>query len=327
MNADQAAQEVTDFLVDALNQYDDNRDRSQQSRRGGLGMSSLGFCRNYAVLTLKQTPRDERVIPEGGTPIWSWPAQVGSAVHNWVDDALEPHGVIIGSRVPPVTATFPQSGATVSGHFDWYLPDYNLLLDGKTKNRTAYSERTGPDENAIFQRHTYAKGLVEAGIAQEDDLLVGNAFFDRSGVDKRPYLSIASYDPTLTNEVDMWIEDVLYAYQHDEPASQDKPFDFCERFCEFFLTCRGGVMEDTHDPTLILDPETVDAARLYAEGLALEREGRAKKDVAKPRLATAAGRVDIDGEAWQIRHVQVNESTYKRSAHERLDVRRMPKRR
>jgi hypothetical protein len=314
---------IEDMLVSALNEYDANRDRSQQSKRGGLGMSSLGFCRNHAVLTLRQTPHDEPDVPPEGIEIGTWPAQVGSAIHEWIDHALADKDALLGYQIGPVTATFPQSGTTVSGIPDIFLPGENALIDVKTKNRLEYVKRSGPDQNMVFQRHAYAMGLIDAGIARDDGtLLVGNAFFDRSGVDKRPYVVLSSFDPTLTPQIDMWIEDILYAYEHNEPAPQDKPYDFCERFCEFFTTCRG-VMEDTHDPTLILDDEVVSAVGMYAEGQALAREARRLQDIAKPLLADANGRAVVDGVSYQVRHVQVQASEFKRAAHSRLDVKKM----
>lgn len=315
---------VEDLLVTALNDYDANRARSQQAASGGLGMSSLGFCRNHAVLTLRQTKHDEPDIPDTGIEITSWPAQVGSAIHEWIDKAVADLDILTGKHMGAVTASFPQSGTQISGMPDLYLPGENLLLDVKTKNRLEYAKRMGPDQNNVFQRHAYAMGLIDAGIARDDGtLMVGNVFFDRSGADRRPYVVVSSFDPTLTPQIDMWIEDVVYAYTHNEEASQDKPYDFCVNYCEFFTTCRGGVMEDTHDPTLILDEEVLTAVGMYAEGQALAREARRLQDAAKPLLVEANGRAVVDGVPYQVRHTEVQASEFKRAAHSRLDVKRM----
>lgn len=316
---------IEDMFCEALNTFDDNRARTQQSKRGGLGPSSLGHCRNHAVLTLLGTRPDERVVPDSGLEVWNLPAQVGSAWHDWVDKAVTHLDLLTGAQIGPVTATFPQSGATISGIPDWYDPVRNVLLDGKTKNRIAYAQRQGPDQNNRFQRHTYAMGLVDAGIARDDGtLMVGNVFFDRSGTDKRPYVQVEPFDPNLTAEIDMWIEDVLYAYRHREQASQDKPYDFCQRFCGFFMSCRGGIMEDSHEPTLIQDEEALTAVGMYAEGAALEREGKKLKDAAKPVLQQVNGRAELpNGESWQVRQTHVQATMYKRDAYDRLDVRRI----
>lgn len=316
---------VTNRLVDGLNTFDYNRDRSVQSRAGGIGMSELGFCRNQAALALKGAERDEPTEPETGPEVGKWPANVGTAIHEWIDEAFrDDTDILIGEQIGKVTAEFRMSGVSVSGTPDLILPEHNLLLDVKTKNRLLPTQREGVAQNYIFQRHGYAMGAVAKGLLKDDGTLrVGNAYFDRSGKDKRPWVTIVDFDPTLTNMIDQWIEDVLYAYQHDEDAMRDIPASLCPHVCDFFEVCRGGVLEDTHDPTLIVDDEALNAVRMYIEGQDLARQAKSLQGMAKDILQGVNGRADLGDKSVQVRWTQVQASEFKRNAYEKIEVRKM----
>lgn len=317
--------QVTDLIVEGLTRYDDNRERSVQSREGGLGMSDLGFCRQKATLQLRGTQADERVFGEGGIEVPNWAANVGSAIHNWLDEAFrDDDAVVLGSEYGPVSAEFPSSRTVVSGHFDLAIPSLNLLLDAKTKNRLEPARREGVTQNNVYQRHAYAMGAVAAGLLRDDGTLkVGNLFLDRSGKDKRPWVQITDFDPTLTHEIDQWLEDVVYAWQHNEDASRDVPATMCPYFCEFFDTCRGGVLEDTHDPTLITDPDQIRAVQMYLEGQDLARRAKDLQGIAKPILAGANGRAVLEDVDVQVRWTHVQASEFTRSAYDQINVKRM----
>jgi len=320
VNIEEIETQVTNRLVDGLTTYDANRDRSRQSAEGRLGMSDLGFCRNKALLKLTGAPTDEPDEPETGPEVPNWPANVGTAVHSWIDEAFRDEtDVLIGEQIGRVTAEF--DAASISGTPDLVLPEYNLLLDVKTKNRIEPARREGHSQNWVFQRHAYALGCVAKGLLRDDGtLLVGNAVFDRSGKDKRPWVQIVSFDPTLTAQVNMWIEDVLYAYEHNEEAMKDVPVGMCPHVCDFFTTCRGGVMEDTHDPTLITNPEEVNAVQMYLEGQKLAREGKNLQSIAKPILTGVNGATP-DG--VQVRWTRVQAPEFTRSAYDKIEVRKI----
>jgi hypothetical protein len=330
VNLDALAKQVTDRLVGGLNEFSQTRERTGQGRAGYIGPSDLGFCRHKALLTMKQEERHPVATtgfdPEDGSYVETWPADVGSAIHDWIEQAFEePDDVLTGRYIGRVTATFPRSRATVSGTPDLVIPGMNLLLDVKSKNRLELARREGVTQNNVFQRHTYALGLIERGILTDDgSLLVGNVFFDRSGKDRRPWVTIDRFDPTLTDVVDQWIEDVIYARLHNEDASRDVPSSLCPYVCEFFQSCRGGVLEDTHDPRRIDDPEAVRALALYAEGMALQREGKGLQDVAKTVLTGVSGVATLDdGTELQLRWTHVNATEFKRSAYDKIDVRKV----
>ena len=75
-----------------------------------------------------------------------------------------------------------------------------------------------------------------------------------------------------------FLADVLYSVENDEPASQDKPRDWCRVWCSHYRGCRGAEIE-----TPLLDRDTallVDAFHsnhlLLAEAKQLEDELKAE---------------------------------------------------
>jgi hypothetical protein len=315
------ADDLTQEFVEVLGHYSDNRPRTHQGRKGYIGPSDLGFCRQKALLTMRQTEQDP--APEDEVPMWA--ADVGSAVHEWVDAAFSGRdGWVIGSEYGRVTATFPDSAAEVSGHFDLMHPDRNILVDIKTVEDLGKPRRFGISQNYLFQGHTYALGLIQAGVLDENCTLAW-VFLDRSGREKKPYVVAMSYDPTIIPQIDSWISDVIYAQHHGEDAERDIPAPVCYSICRYFTTCRG-VLEDTHETTLITDPDLLSTIDMYMEGQEMKKQGEQMMKVAKGGLANVAGATP-DG--VQVRWVRVESGrveAYDRAAFDRLDVKRIKKR-
>lgn len=296
------ARSIEQALVDAANKHEQGKDRNRQTH---VGPSDLGFCRNKAALKVRQVPVTD--VPDKPLEMLSWPASVGTAIHAWLEDVypLAYPDVVLGSKHGKVTATFP-SGAEVTGTFDAVVPSLNLLLDDKTKNGLSWQKRTGSSQNERYQRHTYALACVQAGLLDGDKTVyVANVYWDRSGDEKRPLVLIEEFDHNLTSEVDEWVQDVIYAVQHDEDAAKDIPAERCAQLCEWFTHCRGGVLPDSDDPVLIEDDELRQAMRMYDEARAAEKQAKADKAAASARLAGVNG---SDGE-FQVRWTEVAPST------------------
>jgi hypothetical protein len=289
-------------LVQAANKHEAGKSRNRQT---AIGPSDLGFCRNKAALKVREVaPTD---VPENPLEMLSWPASVGTAIHAWLEDVypLAFEDVVLGSQHGKVTATFP-SGAQVSGTFDACVPSLNLLLDDKTKNGLSWQKRTGRSQNERFQAHTYALGCLQEGLLDESKpVYVANVYWDRSGDEKRPFVIVEEFDPNLTVEVDEWVQDVIYAVQNNEQASQDIPAERCAMLCEWFTACRGGVLPDSDNPVLIEDEEIKTAMRVYDEAREAEKRAKADKAAAAARLAGVNG---SDGE-FQVRWTEVAPST------------------
>lgn len=309
-------EEMEKELARDLRAYGDASSRSQQSREGRLGPSDIGFCRNKAALTTKGVERsDEKSI---------FAAQVGTAIHTYeahVMKAAHPDWIIPELDWEPgrkLTATLP-SGVEISGTPDCIAPDWNAMIDVKTKDGLEWVRREGSSQSYRFQRHLYALAAIQEGLLKEKDLLVGNMYIDRSAKNDKPLLLMESYDPTLTAEIDAWIDDVVYAVMQKEDASRDLPAAVCEKICEFFTACRGG-LEVHEGGDLIEDPTLISAIDMYVEARDLEKVAAQQK---KEAAAILNGINGTDGR-FQVRWVHVNATTvnsFDKSAFDRLDIR------
>jgi hypothetical protein len=293
----------------------ENDARTQQSRAGQLGPSDFGFCRQKAVLMTKG------VSASDAKPMWA--AAVGTALHAYVGGVLGaqfPDWIIEG-RGSKVTATLPRTGAEVSGTPDYIVPNENLLLDLKSADGLATVRRQGPSLNHKMQRHLYAMGAVAAGLLDGDrPVYVGNVYVDRSGKDADPYVTIEEFDPGFTDEIDSWVEDVIYAVRNGEDSNRDVAAAVCEKICEFYTACRGALPMRDSEP--ITDPTIIGAIDQYVEGRDMEKLGKRLKAEAAAVLDGING---SDGR-FQVRWVTTPGSDvpgYYRNESTRIDVRKV----
>ena len=311
-------EKIQALFSNALRDYMDGSARSIQSAEGILGPSDIGFCRQKATLMIKGVPQTD-VVPK-------WSAAVGTAVHNYVEAALKqayPDWLLGSIDHLEVTATLP-SGAEIKGHPDVVVPASNAVLDIKTVDGFQWVKREGTSQQHKYQRHLYALGLIQSGILDvSKPVLVGNVYFDRSGKESEPYVVVEELDPTLTDEIDAWVTDVIYAVRNGEDASRDIPAAVCEKICTHFTACRGSL--ETHDGgELIEDAETVAAINMYVEGRDMAKEADQMKREAQSRLVGING---TDGR-YQVRWVEVAPSvvqSFEKDGYMRLDVRKVRK--
>lgn len=299
----------------ALTSYMDNSPRSQQADEGRLGPSDIGFCRQKAALMVRG------VEPTDSTPKWA--AAVGTAVHNYVEAAIKemfPDWLVGSIDKVRVTATLP-SGAEISGHPDIVIPSENTVLDIKTVDGFQWVKREGTSQNHKFQRHLYAMGLMQAGILDSSKTVyVGNIYFDRSGKQPAPLVLVSELDPMLTDEIDSWIGDVIYAVKHNEDASRDIPSAICERICSHFTACRGA-LEINQGGEPIIDSELLAAVDMYTEARGMEKTAKQMKEEASSRLYGVNGSTG----QWQVRWVEVQPSrvdAFEKQGYSRLDIRK-----
>ena len=299
----------------ALTAYMDNSPRSMQADEGRLGPSDIGFCRQKAALMVKGV--DATDAPP------KWAAAVGTAVHNYVEAAIKgmfPDWLLGSIDDLSVTATLP-SGAQISGHPDIVIPDANTVLDIKTVDGFAWVKREGTSQQHKYQRHLYALGCLQAGIFDESKpVYVGNIYFDRSGKQPEPLAIVEEMDPMLTDEIDSWVGDVIYAVKHGEDASRDIPAAVCERICSHFTACRGA-LEINEGGELITDSELLAAVDMYTEARNMEKTAKQMKDEASSRLVGVNGSTG----AWQVRWVEVQPSrveAFDKQGYSRLDIRK-----
>lgn len=300
--------QIQNNIVNALTAKDGGAARTIQSREGRLGPSDIGFCRNKAVLVSKG------VQPTDNPPKWA--AACGTALHTYIEDALSTSlGWLVGSQGDlKTTATLP-SGAVISGTPDIVVPELNMVLDIKTVNGFAWTKKQGPSLSHRYQRHLYAIGLCQSGVLDStSEVLVGNVYFDRSGVEPEPLVFVTPMEYDLTNEIDSWVSDVIYAVKHDEDSSRDIAPAVCEKICDFFTACRGGL--ESREEDIISDEYLIKVVEMYVEGRDLETTGKKLRADATTRLSNVNGITPTH----QVRWVHINASEH-RDSHDRLDVR------
>lgn len=308
-------EKIQGLISGALTAYMDGSSRSKQAADGILGPSDIGFCRQKASLMT-------RGIAATDSPP-KWAAAVGTALHNYIEAAIkEAHpdwlvGSIDGMRV---TATLP-SGAEISGHPDIVVPSANAVLDIKTVDGFQWVKREGTSLQHKYQRHLYAMGLIQAGLLDgSKTVLVGNIYFDRSGKEAEPLVLVEDMDPTLTNEIDSWVQDVIYSVNHGEDASRDVPAAVCERICSHFTVCRGSL--ETQEGEFIDNPELLSAVDMYVQGRDMKKEGESMQKAAQALLDGVNGSTGT----YQVRWVDVQPTTvesFEKAGYRRMDVRKV----
>lgn len=301
---------LADYILAAANSRTMNTPRTQQAASHILGPSDLGSCRNYLRLMVLQHPYDEDNVSDS-----RWPAFIGTAVGDHLEDALAATSPEIRTQVP-LAITFP-SGRQTRGTADALLPDVGIV-DFKAKDGLATVRRSGPSFGNLVQINTYLLGAIQAGLLPENArwFLV---YYDRSGREARPHVISGSLDMDIIAEMESRLDDVEYAVAHDEEAPRDNPEPLC-RYCPFYFSCRGGI---TDSPGLITDAGHLDAVTQYRDAMAMEREAKRLKDEAKDALVGAAGSTG----QYIVRWIHVNEVTVpasNRSAYDRLDIRPLP---
>ncbi len=262
-----------------LRRYDESRARSQQVE---VGLSELLDCQAYLGFKLDGAwPTD---LPD------TWRAIVGSFLHERVQAVrheAQPHlqfEVTVNYRGRP-------------GHADEVDPDGDAVCDYKFPG--SGSAAIWRHDPAAFapkraQVHSYAAALVDAGVLTEqctvrvlvapvdlpfDEWWCAEEPFDRSVADQ----AIDRYD-TVTR---------LHAA--GAQLSKDKPYAWCERFCEHFTACRGG--DDPRALAEITDAELAAAVARYGE--LVELIGPLEKE--KKKLAPLLKGLNGTARGWQAR--------------------------
>ena len=309
-----AEQHLAQTFYQAVQWQTAGSERSQQAAEFKAGISDLGFCSERLRRMLKQ------MQPE---PVDMLPAAWGTALGGYVEDAILTHGTAHWIHQPTVTVALHGDGGVyhVKGHPDLVDPA-GLVVDVKTGRGLSGPERTGPTQQQQFQRHCYAAGAHAAGLFDDlplEEVRVANVWFDRAADDRRCYVHMEPFSHAVVEAATWWLDDVIYAFKHNLAGRKEPPREVCARVCGFYADCRGGDIAD--EQGLIEDPSLVGAVNSYAEGLALEREGRRLKDQAKQDLVGLHGSTGEYAVSWTkigAAHIE-----YDRAPSERLNVRKV----
>lgn len=332
-----AAQAFYDGIQNASN----STARSRQQQDMYLGISSLGHCKQYAALMMKQTPfsddRDKTAAFFGtiaGDAIEKqlqidhpqWRTQVKLAMP--LDQITAP---IQGEMEVPGTcdvliqwegsATVEEFNASLADDYEGEPVYIQGVWDGKSKAELETIRKFGPNRQQIFQLHGYVKGAIKAGLLNPDHpIVIGDVFFDRSGRDVIPYGVFHLYSEDVVTFINEWVNDVIYAVLRNEDAEREMPRDWCFNWCEYATICRG---TDTDVSGLIEDPEVIQAATLYRQYTKEETAAKKAKELLKPKL------VGVNGSTGTllVRNTTVDGSqiSYYRKPYDKIEVRDVPK--
>jgi hypothetical protein len=247
-------------------------------------------------------------------------AFIGTAVGDHMEDALirsDPEGGWVKQAEVIVELSVRDWLVKIPGHPDIYNRQH--LIDFKTKEGLSVVKAGGPSLNDRFQRVLYAAALIRDG-KMDEDCMLHNVYVDRTGAETTPYVHSEPFSWALVVEAIEWLADVIYAVQHDEEASRDKPRDWCFAACPFAPKCRG--VDDSDVEGLITDEELIVATKVYNE--AKDRKSQAERD----QKAAAAALRGINGSTgeWKFRWVSVpptDIAAFTKRGYDRLDMRRV----
>lgn len=273
--------------------------RSLYAQGKRFGVSDIGGCRRYVQFLIDD---EEFTDPRGEFLA----AYVGTAVGDHLErDYIRlrnPNAVAQMNVVVPVEVVVDGEVFVISipGHPDLVeaVEHGNRVIDYKTKDGLGVTIREEGELKHKFQITLYAKGLIRAGIINEDATLA-LVYYDRAGNEEIPNVVEWKYDEDLYRQAVEWLADVLYAKVHGEEASKDMPRAWCQSFCPFFTKCRVG---DTDVEGVIRDPHILSTIALYAEAHAREKAAKADKAAAASELKGVAGHTPGGGQ-WRWVHV------------------------
>lgn len=231
-----------DDVIKRVRDHDAARPRSQQT---AVGWSEVGGCRSALGFRLDGAWATDETD--------SWAAQRGTAIHEYLEPILA--GTGIRTEVDTIYRGIP-------GHADMVGPDY--VVDFKTTS-LANSKLWAADHSLLHpkrnQAHGYAAGLIDAGILPGDCTVrllvvpVDGTFADWWAYEE-------PFDRSLADEGADRLDDVRARMAAGEALPKDKPYAWCETWCEFFSLCRD---QGQPEGELITDPELAAAIAAYGE--------------------------------------------------------------
>jgi hypothetical protein len=307
------AEEYAQHMKMVLRAYDSQRPRSRQTKEFRLGVSDIGGCPQYAVYITKQEPFSD--APDTTAAMW------GTFLHQGIEHARkhDDPDIIVDAEVL-ITLS---NGVQLTGHPDAIDQAENSLTDDKTVDGLGVVQRHGPTEHQEFQLALYALGAVQSGLLKPDDLTVRLIWYDRSGAEHEPHVWQKTWHPDDVEPAVDWLDNVIYAVQHEEEAEKTPAFDFCAATCPYFSKCRLPDLPEVED--IIEDEEVVRAVESYLAGHELEGEGKRLKKAGRALIDGVSGMVELDdGRKVRARWISIGASKIaatERKPYKRLDLR------
>lgn len=273
-----------DETVGAAVAWDRARERSQQV---AVGMSELGGCRSAIGYRLTGAWESDATD--------TWRAIVGTAMHDWLTE-------LRGKAFPHLEYDHHVSYRGTGGHPDEVDPVADRVAEWKfPRLSTSRLWRDDPEAFAAkrMQAHGYAAGLVDAGILTPACTVVV-CVMPVDGTYEDWWTHEEPFDRAIADQGAARREQVEAMIAADQPLPRDKPFTWCEQFCEFFTMCRGATPAPENEP--ITDPELAAAGRQYGELLEQIRPLEQRKKALATELRGHRGVIgDPDaGDAWRV---------------------------
>lgn len=275
--------------------------RARQQAEHRIGASEIGLCRSYLKHMTIGTEYDDRDDPK-------WPAFIGTAIGDHVEAAYAE--IYSGTLTQADFESTLPSGKTIPCHSDIIDQELNALVDVKTKDGLGKVTYEGvPTRQYRYQVGIYLRGAIQAGLLKPGAKAY-LVYLDRSGKEWLPYVQEVDVDDFLYQEIDEWIDDAMYAVEHDVEAPKDMPYNFCEAACPFFSTCRGG---ETLAEGLITEEEAKLALKARIDATEKIKAYEAVKDAASDTLrpyAERGGYIVTDDGRYELSTTIIGASSY-----------------
>lgn len=293
--------------------------RSSRSRQRKVGASEIGVCRKRAAFSHHGHKPSN---PENITGL--------AAIHGtWTHTgALRTMNKEWGALIETVV-----ENDILRGHVDALFLDYEHLVklpakyahpepedvctvdDLKTKRdgrMVDYVRNRGPKRSELFQTHLYASLLRQGKIKplkRQQPLAdlgpipierVRLRYIARTGEDGAEYPYEQPYDPEIAAEAWDWVDQVARSSSPDDvPRDQDGPglSVVCDN-CPFRTACWGE--SDDYAPQsklIVTDADLAAVLAEYDEARTIEREAKARKDMARATLDATEKAIYTDGSA------------------------------
>lgn len=259
---------MDDWLTEVIGQarqWDADRPRSQQLTIGWSGMSE---CRSWMGFKLAEAwPTDDEE---------NWRAIVGTALHAWLG-AVRLGAMADEDRVD-TDFEVPVVYGGVPGHADEVAWKRRGVTDYKFPTIASLRVWDDPQvlDDKFVQVQGYAAGVMDTekwqamhGDAEVEEVRLLAAPVDGKFDDWQTF--VRPFDRKVADDALANKDWVLRSVQEGRQLPRDKPWFWCENFCEFFTACRGGPRDDNGPFELIGDPELAVAVERYGEAMAAER--------------------------------------------------------
>lgn len=185
-NEDPFSRLLKQKMIDIIRWADQQNPRGQQVL---IGPSEIGdLCDRRIGYRLAQ-------VPASNVGVDTWPAIVGTAVHTWLQNAV--NGWMEANPTEDwMTETTLMVSEFVEGHADLYWATEQCVVDHKTQGPDVFKKTKvdGPAPGYVIQAQIYGYGFERAGYPVKK---VALTFYNRAGWLKDMYVWSGDYDRSV----------------------------------------------------------------------------------------------------------------------------------